>query len=90
MFPGDEVVVFEPFYEVSNIPAHCVMLMHTREQAVAYLPYVLPIYKQSHPDARLEVVCEESPQLVERVRDPQAYWWLSPCHQGAPSRAWWQ
>lgn len=26
----------EPFYEVSSIPAHCVMLMHTREQALTY------------------------------------------------------
>jgi DNA-binding transcriptional LysR family regulator len=41
----------------------------TDEQAVAYLPYILPIYKETHPDARLEVVCGESPQLVERVHD---------------------
>lgn len=26
----------DPFYEVAGIPAHCVMLMHTREQAVTY------------------------------------------------------
>lgn len=26
----------EPFYEVSGIPAHSVLLMHTREQALAY------------------------------------------------------
>jgi hypothetical protein len=26
----------EPFYEVSQIPAHSVLLMHTREQALAY------------------------------------------------------
>jgi hypothetical protein len=26
----------EPFFEVSQIPAHCVMLMHTRDEAVTY------------------------------------------------------
>jgi hypothetical protein len=26
----------EPFYEVSGIPAHSVVLMHTREQALGY------------------------------------------------------
>lgn len=34
--PNCDTPGLEPFYEVSNIPAHCVMLMHTRERAVAY------------------------------------------------------
>jgi SAM-dependent methyltransferase len=34
--PNCDVPGLEPFYDVSNIPAHCVMLMHTREQAIAY------------------------------------------------------
>jgi SAM-dependent methyltransferase len=34
--PNCDVPGLDPFYEVSDIPAHCVMLMHTREQAVAY------------------------------------------------------
>lgn len=41
----------------------------TDEQALAYLPDILPAYKLSYPDARLEVICEESPRLVERVHD---------------------
>jgi DNA-binding transcriptional LysR family regulator len=49
--------------------AQTVRIGMTDEQAVAYLPYILPIYKETHPDARLEVVCGESPQLVERVHD---------------------
>ncbi len=41
----------------------------TDEQAVVYLPFVLPIFTARYPDARLAVVCDESPELVERVHD---------------------
>ena len=34
--PNCETPGLEPFYEVPAIPAHCVMLMHTREAAVTY------------------------------------------------------
>jgi ubiquinone/menaquinone biosynthesis C-methylase UbiE len=34
--PNCDTPGLEPFYEVSGIPAHSVMLMHTREQAVTY------------------------------------------------------
>lgn len=34
--PNCQTPGLEPFYEVRNIPAHSVMLMHTREQALAY------------------------------------------------------
>lgn len=41
----------------------------TDEQAVAYLPHLLPAFTQAYPEIRLEIVCDESPQLVERVHD---------------------
>jgi len=41
----------------------------TDEQAVAYLPFMLPIFNRAYPEARLQVVCGTSPQLVERVQD---------------------
>lgn len=41
----------------------------TDEQAVAYLPHLLPAFTQAYPEIRLEIVCDESPQLVERVQD---------------------
>lgn len=41
----------------------------TDEQAVAYLPNLLPSFTNIYPKTRLEVVCDESPQLVERVHD---------------------
>lgn len=34
--PNCDAPGLEPFYDVSDIPAHCVMLMHTREQAITY------------------------------------------------------
>jgi SAM-dependent methyltransferase len=34
--PNCDTPGLDPFYEVSGIPAHCVMLMHTREQAISY------------------------------------------------------
>ena len=34
--PNCQAPGLEPFYEVSDIPAHCVMLMHTQEQARSY------------------------------------------------------
>lgn len=41
----------------------------TDEQAIAYLPFMLPIFTKSFPDARLQVTCDTSPELVERVHD---------------------
>lgn len=41
----------------------------TDEQAVAYLPYMLEIFSRTYPDARLQVICGTSPELVERVHD---------------------
>lgn len=54
---------------VKSSPAQTVRLGMTDEQAVAYLPFVLPVFTGACPDARLEVVCDESPNLVERVQD---------------------
>ena len=34
--PNCDAPGLDPFYDVSRIPAHSVMLMHTREQAIAY------------------------------------------------------
>lgn len=34
--PNCDAPGLEPFYDVANIPAHCVMLMHSREQAITY------------------------------------------------------
>lgn len=34
--PNCDAPGLEPFFEVTGIPAHCVMLMHTREAAVTY------------------------------------------------------
>ncbi|HKJ60374.1 MAG TPA: LysR family transcriptional regulator, partial [Hyphomicrobiales bacterium] len=41
----------------------------TDEQAVAYLPHLLPAFTQAYPEIALEIVCDESPQLVEQVHD---------------------
>ncbi|RIA56873.1 LysR family transcriptional regulator [Dichotomicrobium thermohalophilum] len=41
----------------------------TDEQAGAYLPYILPVFTRSFPDYRLQVFCDTSPVLVERVHD---------------------
>ncbi len=41
----------------------------TDEQAVAYLPVLLPAFTRHYPGVRLEVICDQSPQLVERVHD---------------------
>lgn len=54
---------------VKSAPEHKVRLGLSDEQAVAYLPHVLPAFTQAYPDARLEVVCDQSPRLVERVHD---------------------
>lgn len=54
---------------VKSSEAQEVRVGMTDEQAVAYLPFMLPIFTQAYPEARLEVVCGQSPQLVERVHD---------------------
>ncbi|MFW6024611.1 MAG: LysR family transcriptional regulator [Dichotomicrobium sp.] len=41
----------------------------TDEQAVAYLPLMLPVFTKSYPESRLQVTCGTSPELVERVQD---------------------
>jgi DNA-binding transcriptional LysR family regulator len=41
----------------------------TDEQAVAYLPVLLPAFTRHYPEVRLEVICDQSPQLVEQVHD---------------------
>lgn len=41
----------------------------TDEQAVAYLPFMLPIFTRAYPEARLQVICGTSPDLVEQVQD---------------------
>ncbi|OAB54985.1 hypothetical protein AY600_08520, partial [Phormidium willei BDU 130791] len=37
------------------------------EQADAYLPGVLPAFAAAHPEARVEIVCALSPELVARL-----------------------
>jgi DNA-binding transcriptional LysR family regulator len=54
---------------VKSAKAQNVRVGMTDEQAVAYLPYLLPIFTRTYPEARLEVVCDQSPRLVERVHD---------------------
>lgn len=39
------------------------------ESADAYLPAVLPAFSQQFPDARMEIVCDLSPNLVARLQD---------------------
>ncbi len=41
----------------------------SEEQASAYLPELLPEMARSHPDLRLEVICDISTVLVEQFRD---------------------
>lgn len=41
----------------------------TDEQAIAYLPFMLPIFTRAYPNVRLQVTCDVSPGLVERVHD---------------------
>ncbi len=41
----------------------------TDEQAIAYLPFMLPIFTKAYPHVRLQVTCDVSPRLVERVHD---------------------
>jgi DNA-binding transcriptional LysR family regulator len=54
---------------VKSATAQQVRLGLTDEQAVAYLPFLLPAFTCAYPEARLEVVCDQSPRLVERVHD---------------------
>lgn len=54
---------------VKSAPSQNVRLGLSDEQAVAYLPHVLPAFTKACPGARLEVVCDQSPRLVERVHD---------------------
>jgi DNA-binding transcriptional LysR family regulator len=54
---------------VKSATAQKVRLGLTDEQAVAYLPFLLPAFTRAYPEARLEVVCDQSPRLVERVHD---------------------
>jgi DNA-binding transcriptional LysR family regulator len=57
----------------------------TDEQAEAYLPDVLPGFTSAHPDARLQVVCDLSPNLVGRLRDGDLDLALVIRHLGDPS-----
>jgi DNA-binding transcriptional LysR family regulator len=54
---------------VKSATAQEVRVGMTDEQSVAYLPSLLPVFSKAYPAARLEVVCDESPKLVERVHD---------------------
>ena len=41
----------------------------TEEQAQAYLPNVIPAFSRQHPEVQLEVACDLSSRLVERIRN---------------------
>ncbi|WP_129139577.1 LysR substrate-binding domain-containing protein [Modicisalibacter coralii] len=41
----------------------------SEEQASAYLPGLLPQFAESHPDVRIEIVCDISASLVERFQE---------------------
>jgi DNA-binding transcriptional LysR family regulator len=54
------------------------------EQALAYLPAVLPRFVQAMPEVQLEVRCDVSTALAERVREGELDLALAIRHDGTP------